>query len=423
MFKEQRYLSKGGVAVYGYKNPGLNSFHLSLFLKAGCMYEREGEGGITHFFEHIAIRNVNECMGGALYPTLDRYGLEFNASTYSEMVQFYISGASKNFTIGAKLITRLLSPIALSASDINAERKRIKAEIRESDDKNSLTSFTNKIVFDKTPLAGSIVGTNASVDRINKTVLEEYRKRVFTKENLFFYITGNYSDEDMVRLGELADGYGLPSGEYGDNFAPVPEKFCKRDGRVYVKSADFTMMRFSFDLDMKKLSVPQTDLIYDILLSGYSSKLFIEMSEKRGLFYDVTGAVERYRNIGSFYFSFEVKEKNIYEAAELVVELLSSMKICPIPKEQCMKAGYVDNAYMLYDDPRELNFTMAYDNHFMLLGYDSLDSRRRAYDEVTPRELMQAAGIIFKKENLTLTLKGNKKRIDTKRLESIIERI
>jgi predicted Zn-dependent peptidase len=183
------------------------------------------------------------------------------------------------------------------------------------------------------------------------------------------------------------------------------------------------MVRFSFDLDMKKVSVPETDLLYDILLSGYNSKLFIEMSEKRGLFYDTSGAVERYKNIGNFYFSFEVKEKDIYEATELVVNLLHEMKNTAIPEGECMQAGYVDNAYMLYDDSRELNFTFAYDNHVMELGYGSLEDRRRAYADVTAEDLMRAAKEIFRKENLILTVKGNKKRIDTARLKEILKTI
>ena len=115
--REEKFVTDGGISIYGYKNPALNSFHISLFVKAGCMYEKEGELGITHFFEHIAIRNVNAGMGGALYPTLDRFGLEFNASTYSEMVQFYITGASEHADVGARLISDVLRELVLRVQD------------------------------------------------------------------------------------------------------------------------------------------------------------------------------------------------------------------------------------------------------------------------------------------------------------------
>jgi predicted Zn-dependent peptidase len=85
-----------------------------------------------------------------------------------------------------------------------------------------------------------------------------------------------------------------------------------------------------------------------------------------------------------------------------------------------MKAAYVDNAPMLLDDPRELCFTYAYDNHVLGLGYRGIDDRRKVYADITPERLREVARIIFRPENLTVTLKGNKKRIDTTKLEKII---
>jgi predicted Zn-dependent peptidase len=181
------------------------------------------------------------------------------------------------------------------------------------------------------------------------------------------------------------------------------------------------MARFTFDIDTTRLAVPETDLIYDILLSGYASRFFIEMSEKRGLFYDINGALERYRNIGEIYFYYEIKEQNLYEALEITVKLLNELKTKLLPEDELMKAPYVDNAYNLFDDSREFNFTFAYDRHIMKLPYKSLEERIEAYKKVTPERIREAAREIFRPENLTLTLKGRKKKIDTDRIKTIIE--
>ena len=413
--------TKNGVSIYAYKNPNLHSFHLSLFLRAGAMFEKAADSGITHFLEHVSIRNVNKLMGGELYRTLDRYGLEFNASSFSEMVQFYMSGASRNFNHAASIFARLFSSIVLEKADIDAERKRIKAEIRESDEKNSLLTFTNGITHKGTSLEGSIVGTNPVIDKITKRRLEEYRKEVFTANNVFVYVTGNFTDDDLSKLSEEIEKYAIEIGVERENFAPVPENFGKRPNEVYIKNADFTMVRFTFDLDMQKLGIPETDLLYDILLSGYASKFFIEMSEDRGLFYDINGALERYRNIGEIYFYYEVKEQDVYEAIKITVDILNGIKKNLLDEASLMKAPYVDNAYNLFDDNREFNFTFAYDRHIMKLPYASLDERIEAYKAVTPERIREAACEIFRPENLTLTLKGKKKKIDTERIKNIIE--
>ena len=421
MYKEQSRLTKNGIAIYDYKNPNIHSFYISLFLRAGSMHEKIS--GITHFLEHATIRNVGAIMNGELYSILDRYGMEFNASTYSEMVQFYITGASENFDLAAEIISKILSPIVLSATEIKTERERIKAEIRESDDSTSLSTFAGNIVHQGTTLSRSITGTLGGVEKITKTRLEEYRKSVETRDNLFFYVTGNYTAENLEKLACEIEKYQLSEGEKNENIAPVCAFFGKRDGKVHLKNADFTMLRFSFDMDMSKMTIAESDLIYDMLLGGYNSRFFIEMSEKRGLFYDISGSSERYNNIGTLVFSFEVRSGSVYDAVETTVELLREFKTTVPEESSMMKAGYVTNKGLLYDEPRELNFTVAYDNHVMNSGYRSVEERAEKYKSITPERIREVAEMIFRLENLTFAMKGNKKKIDIAKLEEIIKKL
>ncbi len=421
MYREEKIQTKNGIDIFHYKNPNIHGFYISLFLRAGSMYEEIS--GITHFLEHAAIRNVNSIMGGKLYSTLDRHGMDFNASTFSEMVQFYITGASSNFNTAAEIISAVLSPIVLTAEEIRTERDRIKAEIRESDDRTSLSTFAYNVVFEGTPLARSITGTAGGVEKITKTRLEEYRSSVMTAENIFFYVTGNFTEEDLAALCENVEKHRLDIGEKQENIAPVCKNFGKRETRVHIKNADFTMLRFSFDMDMSNIGVAESDLLYDLLLGGYNSRLFIEMSEKRGLFYDISGSSDRYSNLGEFVFSFEVRSGSVYEAAETVINILRDLKANPPDREEMLLADYVDNAGLLYDDPREMNFVLAYDNHILNAGYKSIEERTEMYRAVTPERISELANIIFKPENLTLALKGNKKKIDTQALENILKRL
>ena len=417
---EQKRIAKNGIPVYSMTNKNNHSFFISMFLKAGCLYETEGENGITHFLEHAAIRNVNKLMGEGLYRELDRCGMEFNASTYSEMVQFYISGSAGHFKTAANIISKLLSPIVLSRAELDAERNRIKAEIREVGDKSTLAFIAGEEVWQGTPLVRPITGTLGSVSNISLTMLEAYRKRIYSSDNIFFYVTGNVDNDNLSYLTELVGAFNLMGDAVHFNLAPKPECFGKREKKIKLKNADFTKIRYSFDVDMSRVSCAELDLLYDAVLGGYSSDFFIELSERRGLFYDLGGTVERYRNVGIFSFSYELKESKLYEAAEMTAQLLRGYTEKPIEADRCMRAGYVDNAYMLLDDPRELCFTFAYDNHILGLGYTGIEDRKKTYAAITPERLCEVAKTVFRPENMTVTLKANKKRIDTQKLENII---
>ena len=416
---ERKILTDSGIPIYTYLNPFSSGFFISLFIKSGCMYEGDDESGITHFFEHISIRNVNELMGGELYRTLDRYGIEFNASTFSEMVQFYMSGATVNFSKAVPILAKLFEPIVLSASQIDSERDRIKAEIREADDAGSLTAFTTERVFYGTPLSRPITGTRGSVSCIGKRRLENYRQRIFVRDNLFVYLTGNVSEGDIELLKKALSRVKLYEGTANRNLAPVPQSFLKRQGGVFIKNASYTGIRLSFDVDMSRVNVPELDLLYDTLLSSYSSPLFMELSEKRGLCYDLCGSTERYKNIGVISFGFESGESRLYEAVKVCIGILADTKRADFWESVPIGASYTDNCMMLLDDSRDLNFTFAYDNYLLGLAYPDLASRREAYRGVSRERLCRLCRELFRTEGLTVTVRGNKKRIDTEKISEI----
>ncbi len=418
---EREIYSKSGIPVYSYTNSAAHSFFIALYLRAGSMYESDAEAGITHLFEHIAIRNINHRMAGELYRVLDRYGLEFNASTYNEMVQFYIAGPTKSIRVAADIIAAVLAPVTLPRSEVDKERARVRAEVREVGESTSLSTFASLAVWEGTPLKRSIMGTLGSISKIGVRALEDYRRRTLTADNLFAYVTGAVGDEDIAYLAAALDGYELGRGEAHDNIAPSPAGFLNRAAVLHIKNADFTGVKFTFDLTMSEVTMPELDLLYDVLFGGYSSDFFIELSENRGLFYDLGGAIERYSNIGTLSFTYELREAHLYKALALTVDILRRYKTDLIAPDRMMKAGYTDGAMMLYDDARELNFTFAYDNHIMKQGYPDLAARAAAYAAVTPERLREVARTVFTPSRLTLALKGNKRRIDTEKIAEIIK--
>lgn len=384
------------------------------------MYERAEENGITHFLEHLLYRNVNVLMGGGLYSTLDRLSIELGAATYNEMMQFNISGEYRGFEKMADIISLVFSPLALSGEEFSAELARVKAEIRESDDKAALATLVGSVANAGTPLERTILGTLGGISRLTRRKMEDYRRRIFNPHNVFLYVAGNFGDRELDYLERKISEFEPTHGECHENIAALPEKFGKREGRAHIKSADFTMVRFNFDMDMSALRPGEDDLLYDILLGGNNSRFYIELSERRGVFYDISGSVEKYKNIGSFAFTYEVRAGSLVEAVRLTLAILSDMKRRVLPEEECMKHGYVFGGELLLDDPRELGYTFAYDTEMMGYPYRDTSERAQMYSEITPERIREAARIIFKAENLVLGIKGNKRKIDKREIEKLL---
>ena len=67
---EKLYVTKNGIKIYSYKNESAHSFFVSMFLRAGSMFEREEDGGITHFLEHISLGHPPVVLYSAYHPHL-----------------------------------------------------------------------------------------------------------------------------------------------------------------------------------------------------------------------------------------------------------------------------------------------------------------------------------------------------------------
>lgn len=412
-----------GIPVYYDPNPKLHGFCLCLYVKAGPLYEADEQNGSTHYFEHMVFRHLQNRLNGELYRLLDRLGLEFSACTYRELLQFKIVGAAQHFDKAADILSQILSPMCLSAADVAMERRRIKAEIREDGERRSLDYFARQLTWAGTPLRNPITGRPAVLDRLGPAAVEQLRRTLLTTPNLFFYATGHVSETHMRRLIGYADRFPITSGPVNDNRAPVPADFGKRNGQVAVKNGDAHLIRFSFDVDVSRYQNAELDLLYDILFTGDSCKLYQALSEQTGYAYSYDACFEKYRNIGCLYLQYETRSADLLPSIQAAAKAFSALKSDLDDELELVRAAYVDNAGLLLDDCEEYNWIRAYEGHVLGLPYRDWEERAAAYAAVTPARITAICRELFVPDRLVLTIKTDRRRVREAAIREIIHQI
>lgn len=384
------------------------------------MYESEGEGGYSHFFEHIVFRNINKIMSGELYRELDRRALTFSGTTYNEMIQLTLQGSEKHFKKALDILALALSPLVIGKEEFEGEKERVKREIREDTFSSSVDALSQKTVWYGTSLENTITGKVGTLSDMSMKRLSLFREKILTRENVFFYLTGSFSKDDEEYLKEKVEEIKLPSGKVRNNLAPLPKDFFNRAPNLLVKKADYCKVKISFDVDTSEIKKQVRDVIYDMLFQGDSSRIFLELSEKKGFVYSFDANFEEYANVGVISLSFETSEKDFKEAFSLALRLILS----GFSEEELSfaKAPYIENFLFLLDDAEALNFNKVYETHFLSSGYSSLEERREKYLALTLKEVMRASEKIFRKENLTIAVKHKKGEIEGE-LKKIIEEV
>lgn len=417
---EQQIITTNNIPLYYYPNQYLHKFCISLYIKAGIMYEKKEEKGISHFWEHLIYRNIDNAMKNDLKKKLDKIGAYFNACTYKEIIVVDICASSENFNECVKILTKIFEPYNITKDDFEIEKKRIKSEIREDDDKSSIDHIANKTVWKGTNLTFSITGSNKSLDRISLDQVKKFNKKTLTSNNIFFYVTGAFSDENIKTLQKAIEKYPLESSKKPKtNLAEIPKNFFNRDKAIKIKKADYTEICFSFDIDSSKYTRAELNLLFSILFHGECSKIHQALSNKTGLIYSYNSVLEQYKNLGQIYFSFEVKAKRLLEATERVILTLKKLKRGIDDELDFAKPSYSLNAQIDLDEPERLNWIMGYENHILEQNYKDIESRKNAHEIVTKERMNEIINEIFVPSNLVVALKTEHK----KDLESDINKI
>lgn len=416
---EKQHTTKNKVKVFSYNMPNLHSFCLSLNIKAGKIYE--DTIGITHLLEHMFFRRLDDLSQSELYRQLDKYGLNFNASTYRELLRFYVTGNIRFFHEACRIFTKLLAPAAFISADLKIEQKRISRELEENNDPVTIEYLGDKGMWKNTGLER--FATPSSMKKISLSKLKNEKEKIFTAENMFFYVTGDVSEENLQYLYGLIETFPVSSGSIiRDNKILPPANFCHRGPDICTKKTYDNYVLFSFDYDNCKYYPYELDLLYDILFTGNSAVFNYDLSEQKAFIYDYDARIERYSNIGHIYFSYEIAFEDLYESLKSSAEVLCAIKteISDFDIER-VKLYYVENADLKMDNVNSMNWAMSYDNHILFYNYADLSQAKKLYETVTKDRLKAIAGEIFRPENLVLAVRAQKK-LDLDLIKDIVSK-
>lgn len=401
-------------------NPNLNSFCLSLYIRAGSLFENSSNNGISHLFEHIVFRNIKNKYE-KFYEYLAAHGIDFQGCTYKEFIRFSLNGPKNEFLIAIEILCSIFDYINLSKLEFENEKRRIKAEIRENDERSSLDYLFNQIVWKDSEAEKSILGCSKTLDTISVKKMNDYREECFCQGNFIIYITGAVDKKDIDILEEKISTIDIKEKKlWRTNTISVNKDFFHRNGTIVMKNGYWHYIKIGFDIDTSKFTNGTLDLLYAILFKGDKALVHNYLSEENPLIYSFDSTLEQYDNVANINFKFEIEKTKIEDAIKSVVVLLKVFIEGNFNFDASLKAEMYYTEMEL-DKPDDLNWSMAYYNH--ILDTQPIDYADEYYGrfKITKQQVIEAAIEIFQVKNMTVAIKGDKKKINVKHLEDILK--
>lgn len=298
---------------------------LTIWVKTGSRNEDKKVNGISHFLEHMVFKGSKKRpTAKAISEVVDSIGGEFNAATSKDWMNFYIKARNAHLATACDVLSDMVINPLLQEEEIEREKGTIIQEIAMYEDTPvmKIGDVFEELAFEGNPLGWDTAGTKSSVKRIVKNDILSYRKKYYGYPNILISVAGGVTEKDVVELVKknfqspitLAE----PDPALRDNFK---NSQTKPRVKLKTKKTDQSHFILGFMGDGRNYENRYAQgVLATILGGGMSSRLFIEVRERRGLAYAVKTGIERFQETGYMSTYVGTDPKKVDEAISVVLE-------------------------------------------------------------------------------------------------------
>jgi predicted Zn-dependent peptidase len=290
-----------GIRLVGQCLPWAQTVSVGIWLDVGTKDERDDEAGLAHFLEHMLFKGTRRHTGRKIAQLIDALGGNIDAFTEKELTCFYLRVLPEHLRRGLRLIRELLTEPSLRPKDIEVEKSVVLAEIQSVED--TPEDLVGEVFFDALwdghPLSRPILGTKESVARFRRATLLKFMRRYYAPQRMVIAAAGAIREGEFCEVvreifGDWRRPDAVPSADM-----PPPNPLAQL--RVVARDTE----HFYFTIGVP--SFPVTDpahypaALLDIIVGGgASSRLFMEVRERRGLAYAIGSFSAAFKQAGFF---------------------------------------------------------------------------------------------------------------------------
>ena len=201
-----------GLEIIAEINPAAYSASVGFFVRTGSRNETPDIAGTSHFLEHLVFKGTERCDAAEVNRRLDEMGADANAFTTEEQTVFFASMLPELLEDTVELFGEILRP-SIAEADFDMEKLVILEEIKMYEDQPpfGVDDKSREIFYRGHPLAGSVLGTYASVSRLTVHEIKAYLNRRYRPDNIVLVAAGRLDFDRLVRKAEAVCGRWEPS--------------------------------------------------------------------------------------------------------------------------------------------------------------------------------------------------------------------
>ncbi|MEK9155860.1 MAG: pitrilysin family protein [Patescibacteria group bacterium] len=406
----EKEILDNGLRVILIPNQATNVLSAMVMFGVGSRYESDELAGISHILEHMSYK------GTSRRPTpievaeaIESVGGEHNAFTGKEYTGYYTKVAPRHLETALDFLSDILLNSNYHESDLEREKGVIIEEVNMYED-TPMDLVGNKFeeaLFGANALGRDVIGTKETISAVTRADLVSYRQSHYTGPNTTLVLAGNFGSRTPADLMRLITKYFAFAGKTSVDLSPLT--FAeKKSSKIITKKTEQSHLVLGFygapfaHPDLYKLK-----LLAVILGGSMSSRMFIEIREKRGLAYAVRTTANGYSDTGTIETQIGVPHNKVAETIKAVLAEYRKIKQESVGEAELKKAKEIALGRMLISFEDSLNLAMHYaTGETIAREVVTPEELARLFEKISSRDIMDTAKKYLRDDRMALAYIG-----------------
>jgi predicted Zn-dependent peptidase len=286
------YRSKleNGIVVITSENPAADIVSGRLFFPGGSRWETKEQTGLAHLYTSLITKGTEKLSALEIADRVESIGAGVGADAATD----YLYLSFKTVTADLPEIFSLLGEMVLTPSfppeQIELERKLTLQSIRSQKEQpfNQAYQYLRQVMYGEHPYARSPLGTEDTVREISRQDLLDYHQRFLRPDRLIISLAGRINHESAIDLvREVFGDWQIPDVEPPQISHPPVTINPQYHIHPQATQQAIVMLGY-FAPPITSPDYVAVNLLNSYLGNGMSSRLFVELRDKRGLAYEVS---------------------------------------------------------------------------------------------------------------------------------------
>lgn len=413
---------KNGLRVITVPMKDTQTATVVVMVGVGARYESEKEAGLSHFIEHMFFKGTKKRPTTlSIAEELDSIGGESNAFTSKDSTGYYAKVDSKHIATALDVVADIYLNSKIDAAEIEKEKGTIVQEINMYEDMpmRSVGDYFEGLLYGRNSLGRDVLGYKKSVQSFKRGDFIKYRNKFYTANDTVICVAGKFDEKNISE--KIKRYFSAMRKGKKPKISRVKENQKKAAIKIKFKKTDQTQLVIgsrAYDENHKDRFV--LSLLSIILGGTMSSRLFIEVRERRGLAYYVRTIGDSFEDCGYIAVQAGVEHKNLEKAIKIIIGEYKKIATEKVSAKELQKAkDFIKGKSVMgleSSDEVAMFFVEQGLKKKIIMTPKEIFAR---IDKVTVSDILRVAKDVFRKNTLNLAIIGPHK--NSQKLQKLLK--